>query len=399
MSRRPGTPRLLRQLNDRAALELLLASGPLTRTRLGEETGLSKVTASQLLSRLEERGLVHTVGTQAGGRGPNAALYAVVPTSGYAVALDVSAAQVRIVLADVAGTVIAEAAVEPAAAAEPVGAVCAEVAALIERSGVPRERINACVIGTPGVVDPRSGTVRFSFDLHSWLEGVFDALGAELGRPVTIENDVNLAALAEHAEGAAADASDFALLWFGRGVGMAIMLDDRIHSGRSGGAGEIGYLPVPGAPLPAEAGLPGGYQSLHSDDGSIAHGFQSLVGATAIVELARAHGIDAPTAAAALTAAREGGPAGAGFLSVLAERIARGVASISVVLDPGLVVLSGEVALAGADDLAGRIAAAAPTIGPNAPDVAIGRVADPVLRGALLLAVRNAREELFAAAE
>jgi len=58
MEKRPGTPSLLRELNDRAALELLMTSGPLTRAQLGAQTGLSKVTASQLLSRLEERGLV-----------------------------------------------------------------------------------------------------------------------------------------------------------------------------------------------------------------------------------------------------------------------------------------------------------------------------------------------------
>src|SRR2546423_1524389 len=68
-ARLPGTPRLLRALNDRAALELLLSNGPLTRAQLGELTGLSKVTASQLVERLEERGLVARVGEQAGGRG------------------------------------------------------------------------------------------------------------------------------------------------------------------------------------------------------------------------------------------------------------------------------------------------------------------------------------------
>ena len=57
-TRLPGTPRLLRALNDRAALELLLTRGPLTRAQLGEMTGLSKVTASQLVERLEQRGLV-----------------------------------------------------------------------------------------------------------------------------------------------------------------------------------------------------------------------------------------------------------------------------------------------------------------------------------------------------
>src|SRR5258706_109095 len=87
--RLPGTPRLLRAINDRSALELLLERGPLTRAQLGELTGLSKVTASQLVERLEERGLVARVGEQAGGRGPNAQLYAVVPASAFVVGVEI----------------------------------------------------------------------------------------------------------------------------------------------------------------------------------------------------------------------------------------------------------------------------------------------------------------------
>src|SRR5258707_11286018 len=87
-ARLPGTPRLLRALNDRAALELLLSRGPLTRAQLGELTGLSKVTASQLVERLEERGLVARVGEQAGGRGPDAQMYPVVPATAYVVGVD-----------------------------------------------------------------------------------------------------------------------------------------------------------------------------------------------------------------------------------------------------------------------------------------------------------------------
>src|ERR1700710_1461927 len=93
-TRLPGTPRLLRALNDRAALELLLTRGPLTRAQLGEMTGLSKVTASQLVERLEERGLVRRVGEQAGGRGPNAQLYAVTPSSAHVIGVEVGPAPV-----------------------------------------------------------------------------------------------------------------------------------------------------------------------------------------------------------------------------------------------------------------------------------------------------------------
>src|SRR5215472_14001976 len=104
-TRLPGTPRLLRAINDRAALELLLTHGPLTRAQLGEMTGLSKVTASQLVERLEERQLVSRVGELAGGRGPNAQLYAVVPSSAYVVGLEVGPRLVTAASADITGAV------------------------------------------------------------------------------------------------------------------------------------------------------------------------------------------------------------------------------------------------------------------------------------------------------
>mgnify|MGYP001048366740 CR=1 FL=1 len=66
----PGTPRVLRAMNDRAALDLLLEHGPLSRTRIGKLTGLSKPTASQLLARLESAGLVVATRPPAGPPGP-----------------------------------------------------------------------------------------------------------------------------------------------------------------------------------------------------------------------------------------------------------------------------------------------------------------------------------------
>src|SRR5687768_15091214 len=122
-TRLPGTPRLLRALNDRAALELLLARGPLTCAQLGEVTGLSKVTASQLVERLEERGLVTRVGEQAGGRGPNAQLYAVRPASAYVVGVDVSADRVLAACADITGQTIGQVEMSTKDTDDPVGVV------------------------------------------------------------------------------------------------------------------------------------------------------------------------------------------------------------------------------------------------------------------------------------
>ncbi len=388
MQRRPGTPSLLRELNDRSALELLLAGGPMTRAQLGEHTGLSKVTASQALARLGERGLVAVAGEQAGGRGPNAALYAVIPSSAYVAGLHVERDEISAGVADVTGNVVTKISVNPATADDPVALVRNAVMAACDSAGVAPESLRAFVIGTPGVLDPRTGDPRLAVNLPAWHEGVLDALRSDLGRPVTLENDVNLAAMAERSVGAAAGVSDFVLVWIGVGLGLATVLGGRVHRGVGGAAGEIGYLPVPGVPLPEDV--------THPATGA----FQRLVGAQALLPLAAQYGFSQPTAAAAVTAAVSAADAGeergGAFLGELAGRVATGVAAISVVLDPGLVVLGGDVGLAGGTALAERVASEVGRICPARPTVVPSAVSGgPVLRGAILAAVDQARSELL----
>jgi predicted NBD/HSP70 family sugar kinase len=391
MQRRPGTPSLLRELNDRSALELLLAGGPMTRAQLGEHTGLSKVTASQLLSRLEERGIVAVAGELAGGRGPNAALYAVVPSTAYVAGLHVEQNEISAGVADITGNVVTRISVNPTGAADPVELVRGAVVAACAEAGVPLEALRAFVIGTPGVFDPRTGDPRLAVNLPAWHEGVRHALRTDLGRPVTLENDVNLAAMAEQAVGAAVGVDDFVLVWLGVGLGLATMLGGRLYRGAGGAAGEIGYLPVPGVPLPQDQDI------THPDTGA----FQRLVGAHALLPLAAEYGFEHPTAAGAVAqavqAAARGEQRAAAFLTELAGRVATGVAAVSVVLDPGLVVLGGDVGRAGGTALASRVAAEVGRISPARPTVVPTAVdGAPVLRGAILAAVDQARTELLA---
>ncbi|MEU0567212.1 ROK family transcriptional regulator [Nonomuraea sp. NPDC005983] len=378
MSRSPGTPRLLRRLNDRSALELLLEDGPLTRAELGERTGLSKVTAGQLLARLEERGLVEVAGERAGGRGPHAALYAVVPSSAYVAGLDVLPESLTVGVADITGTMVTEVTVNLSDGREPVAAVHSAVRRACESAGIDRSRLRSFVIGTRGVVDPASGDVRFSYDLPAWHFGVLASLRETLGVPVTIENDVNLVALAESRHGAAVGVEDFVVLWAGVGQGVGVMLGGRLHRGTSGGAGEIGWLPVPGEPLPADVSQP--------QSGS----FQRLVGHEALSGIAAAHGVPGETVADQV---RTGGEA---YLDEIAGRLALGAAAVTVVLDPGLIVLSGDIGRAGGPRLAAKVEEAVARVCPSRPTVVVTGVAgNPILRGALVAALDQAREQVF----
>jgi predicted NBD/HSP70 family sugar kinase len=383
---RPGTPSLLRELNDRAALDLLLRGGTLTRSQISEHTGVSKVTVSQMLARLEERGLVTVAGEQAGNRGPNAALYSVVPSSAYVAGLYMDLDLVSAAVADVTGRRVAEVSVDPNGADDPVELVRGVIERACASAGVDLARLSTLVIGSPGVVDPQTGDPQLAVNLPAWHEGALDALRDVLHKPVMIENDVNLAAMAERAAGAAAGADDFVLVWMGVGLGLATMLGGRLHRGTTGAAGEIGYLPVHGAPLHTDIRHPA------------SGGFQWLVGGTAVRELATRHGFGASTAAEAVQAAVSSpSPPSSAFLDELAQRVAVGVASVCVVLDPGLVVLGGEVGRAGGTALAARVAAAVAAIWPSHPRVVpTGVPGEPVLRGAMLAAVDQARAALLA---
>jgi predicted NBD/HSP70 family sugar kinase len=414
---KPGTPSLLRELNDRAALELLLTEGPLTRAQLSERTGVSKVTVSQMLARLEDRRLVMVAGEQAGGRGPNAALYAAVPSSAYVAGLYVESDQVSAAVADATGQRVADVNVDPNGADDPVGLVRDAIGRACESAGIDFSALSAVVIGSPGVLDPRTGAPRLAVNLPTWHEGVLEALREVLHTAVVIENDVNLAAMAERAGGAAAGLDDFAFVWLGTGLGLATVTNGQVRRGIGGAAGEIGWIPVHGAPLPA------------GNEHPSKAGLQALAGGHAVQALAAEHGFARATPAESVAAARAAvlaaagapvagtpatpatptpanaaspvtpsppGAAGAAFLDELAHRVAIGVAAVCAVLDPGLVVLGGTVGRAGGPELASRVAAevsalclARPTVVPTAVP------GEPVLLGAMQSALAQARAGLL----
>jgi predicted NBD/HSP70 family sugar kinase len=395
---KPGTPSLLRELNDRAALELLLAEGPLTRAQLSERTGVSKVTVSQMLARLEDRGLVMIAGEQAGGRGPNAALYSVVRSSAYVAGLYVESDLVSAAVADVTGQWLADVSVDPNGGDDPVGMVRDAIGRACESAGIGLENLASVVIGSPGVLDPRTGAPRLAVNLPTWHEGVPDALREVLHTPVVIENDVNLAAMAERADGVAAGLDDFVFVWLGTGLGLATVINGQVRRGVGGAAGEIGWMPVHGAPLPA------------GNEHPSKAGLQALSGGLAVQTLAAEYGFTGVTAADAVTAALANlergqlsqgettsrGLRGAAFFDELAHRVAIGVAAVCVVLDPGLVVLGGTVGKAGGPELAARVAAEVPRLCLARPTIVPTSVpGEPVLLGAMQAALAQARAGLL----
>lgn len=385
----PASPSTARAINDRLALRLLQQEGPLTAGRLKQLTGLSRPTVADLLERLTAAGLITVVGESGEQRrGPNARLYGIVADLAQLAALDVRTEGVCVVIADLLGEVLARASV-PIGDDAGTGPAVEQAVTLVERAAkeAGADRLHTVGIGAPGLIDPATGELRDSTGLPAWHRRLVAALQERLPARVLVENETNLAALAEQRDGAARDRDTFVLLWLGHGIGAAVMLDGVLRRGASGGAGEIGFLPFPGTlGLPSAATCEGGF-------------FHSLAGAAAVCSLAAEYGLAAGDDAATVVRAAAAAPEGtaARFLDALADRLALGAASVVAVLDPGCVVLAGEVGRAGGEVLAARVEERLARMSPLRTEVRAGALGGgAVLRGALLTAREGAQDVLFA---
>ncbi|HEX5204613.1 ROK family protein [Paractinoplanes rhizophilus] len=387
MTRLAGSSKLLRAMNESAALAHLLDPGMLTRSDLRKLTALSTPTISEVLRRLTDAGLVNVVGHNSGRPGPNAEIYAANPEAAYTAAVSVrdigtsGTPSVTAALCDLTGSVRArfESRVD-FLATEPAAALADVVARLREEALVPADRIRHVQLGVPGSYDPRTETIRHVDVPGFGRAGLVPEIAAALGTHIGVDNDVNLAAVAERKRGTGRGVDGFALLWIGQdGLGLAIDINGSLIRGARGGAGEIGYMP------------------LYSPDSTHRKlDLQDLFGGAAILALARDNGIPGHTPADVVRAAAAK-PSG-DFLTTLADRIAVGLAAVTAVLDPYLVVLAGPIAQAGGDTLLTAVTAAARRTAPLESTIAVTTIDDDaVLLGALDAGLTAVREALITA--
>lgn len=230
-----GAQSLLRSLNERAVLECIDRIGSVTRADITGETGLSKPTVAVALATLAEREWIHETGGVTGRKGPIAALYGVRPEAAFAVGVNVGHESIKVNVADITGTVRAH---RRAKLQRAPGRLPRQIERLVATTaldmGLDLDQISATVVGVPGAV----GRDGLSLSLAAGLPGAGQELGhslaAAMPHAVVLENDVNLATLAEHSSGVAVDIDEFILLGLGHGVGVGIVLGGSLYRGAGG---------------------------------------------------------------------------------------------------------------------------------------------------------------------
>jgi predicted NBD/HSP70 family sugar kinase len=386
------TTAVVRVMNERAVYEQIRRLGTASASQLVAATGLSKATIGLAFGSLERVGLISQVGHRVGHVGRAPRLYEIRPDAGWAMAVDVGASWVRLAIAGLTGDIAARTDQRVRVRAAP--ALAQQIGDLARvtagRAGLAVGEITHTVLGFPGIYEPEQDRITAAPNLPGWEHpGAVAPLRAQFGTRFSIDNDVNLATRAEQEHGASASAGNFVFVSVGTGIGMGIVIGGEIYSGSSGRAGEISFLPVGDA-------LVGQFSAESADVRQ--HGIlETVASADGIMTAARRLGMTATTAEQVFEAARAGDHAAIRVVRDEASHLARALAAVIAVLDPGLIVIGGGVGgnadllLGPMEGLLGELLALSP---PPIKMSALGR--DAVVLGGLAAGLDRARDAVLA---
>ena len=346
--------------------------GRATVAQLAERTGLSRPTVEAALPALRGRGIVGMVDEQTlGGRGAGrpARIFEFIADAGFLIGVDVGIHKVRVVIADLAGRIVAWYEREVGRDFVGVGrleVVTQSVHECLGEAGIDvarLSRLSGMAVAVSGMVGS-DGRLIVSRNFPDW-EGVDIAgrLHDEFGCPVAVENDMRLAALAEHRMGAARLVDDVAYFFAGHRVSMGLIIDGKLRRGRHNAAGEIG----------------------------------EIVFSMQVDESGQLRWVSADTAEEVFRKAAAGDPAAIAEIELFVAGLATGMATVTMAVDPDVVVVGGGLSRAGEELLRPLRAAVMKEIRvPVRPSIIQSELgAESVVLGALAHASGQAMERLY----
>ena len=327
-----------RAANRTAVLDALIRSGPLSRADVARVTGLSRSTVSAIVRELMHEELVQEradtsetdPAARRNGRPPSLLSFTGAP--GVLVGVDVGHRHVRVAVADLAATPLAEQYLSIDVDHEAT-AVLDRTAQMVHEclaeADVSPDRVLGVGMGVPGPIDPRTGTI-VSPILPGWVGRIpAQELSRRIGLEVRADNDANLGALGELQHGAARGVDDVIYVKVAGGIGAGLILAGRLHRGVTGIAGEIGHVRL-------------------QDDGPVCRCgsrgcLETLVAAQNLVGLLQPAYAEQLTVERMLELARSGDAGVNRILDDAGRSIGRVLADLSNHLNPAAIVVGGDV--------------------------------------------------------
>jgi len=338
--RSPGSLRSLRERNRLQVLEVVRGSGSVSRADIARRTGLARSTVSTLVNELLRAGLLVERGAPEDGnttQGRPPVLLSFDPGAGAVIGLHFDHPVLRVAVADLGYTILAEATVPVDVdhdAQDSLDAAVALIDEVLVKSGVERERLLGAGAALAGPIDSATGTVGSSAILPGWVGlSLAQELEARLGLPVHVDNDANVGALAESVLGAGRGVSEMAYIMLGSGIGAGLIIGGQVYRGSGGTAGEIGHVLVDEHGPLCRCGNRGC--------------LETYAGADALLDLLRRQHGDALTVDGLVQLARDGDAACQRVIADAARFVGVAAATLCNQLNPELIVIGGELAQTG----------------------------------------------------
>lgn len=381
----PADPAFMRELNERIVLNLIRQEGPISRAELARKSNLSRSTISSIITALLTADIVHETGTgdSRGGRRPIMIEFNY--QSSFAVGVELGTLALTVVVTDLAGTILGHERRPFDISAGPERCLAQAIALIgetVQAAGITAHKIIGVGVGVPGPLDFATGRLIAPPVMPGWHDIPLRALLEDaLQLRVFVENDANLGAIAEHQRGAAQGRRNVVYVYFGGdGIGAGLILDGRLYRGEIGSAGEIGHLLIDPNGPPCHCGAVGC--------------LETVAGPARLLERASLEGRPLATIAELIGRARNGDPTAAASLREAGKHLGIAIASILNLLNPGCIILGGEVLAAGdllLDPLRAALHRHSLAIANKHVEVAAGTLGEDVVAiGAISIVVQHA---------
>lgn len=327
-------------------LGLMQEKGPTSRTELAQLTGLSLPAVSRIVGLLVQKGYAREVGLGDSNGGRKPVLVEAIADAGFVIGVDLGGTCVLAAGADLKGQVLHTTEIYPEGGEVLEGVYAAIHEAINRLSATEQKRVLGIGVGTPGVLDYDSGTVISASNLGWRNVRLREQLQGQFHLPVFVDNDANLAALAEWSQGAGRGVQHLVHITVSRGLGAGIIINGQIHRGAGGTAGEIGETYMAESTESERGwrtleGLCSGRALVGQAKEALEHGeITSLLQACG----GQAEGL---TFEMILAAAAAGDPLAVRLVGRAAGYLGVGIANVVNTLDPQLVVIGGILAQAG----------------------------------------------------
>jgi glucokinase len=329
----------MREINRSAILEIIRRESPIARSAIAERLDVSLPTVMRIVDELIEEGYVRLHGSTEWSGGRRRPLLEFNAESFVVIGVDMGGTKFYGAISDFGGKIIDEIDMgrHRTSSNGNYERLIELVDTLLASPKLGERRVRGIGVGAPGITLHKEGIVKWAYSLN-WRDFPLKTrLTEHYGLPITVDNDVNLAAMGELWFGEGQNIQNMILIVSGAGIGAGIILDGALYRGGSEASGEIGHF------IPGRNFLGKNYQDFGALEG--------VASGTGIVERARASlkskraakELELLTADDVFLAARQGQAWAKSIIDETVDYFAIAIANLAVSFDPQLIVLGGSV--------------------------------------------------------